>query len=94
PYLWADGLTSRSDGLTWSCADLEADGTHPSMTGEQKVGALLLDFMLASPYAVPWFAASGGAPAVPVLTPSAGIALALLLLAAGGALRSLRGRGA
>ena len=37
PYLWTDGLLGRSDGLVWSCDDVEADGTHPSKTGVQKV---------------------------------------------------------
>jgi len=55
PYPWADGLTPRSDGLIWQCADLQSDGTHPSMSGEQKIGAMLLDFMLTSPFAAPWF---------------------------------------
>lgn len=54
-YLWADGLNARSDGLQWLCSDLETDGTHPSQAGEMKVGALLLDFFLSSPYAQPWF---------------------------------------
>jgi hypothetical protein len=59
PYLWADGLVPRGDGLTWQCADLEEDGTHPSPAGEQKVAQMLLDFLLASPYSAPWFQASG-----------------------------------
>ncbi|MFN0137328.1 MAG: hypothetical protein ACKVS9_14590 [Phycisphaerae bacterium] len=56
PYLWTDGTTPRSDGLTWDCVDVEADGVHPSPSGEEKVGDLLLDFMLTSPLAAPWFA--------------------------------------
>ena len=57
PYPWADGLTPRSDGLTWACSEVESDGTHPAQPAEQKVGRMLLDFMLASPFAVPWFRA-------------------------------------
>lgn len=55
PYLWADGLIPRSDGLIWECTDFEDDGTHPSMPAEEKVGAMLLDFMLESPFSRPWF---------------------------------------
>ena len=55
PYLWADGLAPRSDGLIWECANLQDDGTHPSTSGESKVGGMLLDFMLESPYSRPWF---------------------------------------
>ena len=58
PYLWADGLTPRSDGLTWSCSDLGIDGTHPSDYGRQKVGGMLLDFFLGSEIAAPWFRAA------------------------------------
>lgn len=78
PYLWADGTTARADGLAWLCADLEGDGTHPAASGEQKVGALLLDFMLSSPFAAPWFRDSPAAPALP-LWASLALAGALLL---------------
>lgn len=58
PYLWADGLTPRSDGLTWPRDAFEADGTHPSNDGERVVGRLLLDFFRTSPYSC-WFVTSG-----------------------------------
>jgi hypothetical protein len=60
PYFWADGLTPRADGLTWACSDYANDGTHPSPSGREKVGTMLLDFMLTSPFAAPWFRADGG----------------------------------
>lgn len=55
PYLWADGLTPRSDGLTWSCSELESDGTHPSASGEQKVAQRLLDFVRTDRTAREWY---------------------------------------
>jgi len=61
PYLWADGLNARSDGLTWLCSDLEADGTHPSPSGEDKVGTLLFDFFSTSSVTRQWFRADQGA---------------------------------
>jgi len=62
-YLWADGLKPRSDGLIWRCEDLRDDGTHPSPSGVEKVGRLLLDFMLESPFSRPWFTSpEGGIP--------------------------------
>jgi hypothetical protein len=55
PYLWADGANARFDGLVWLPADLESDGTHPSRSGQQKVGRLLLTFFLQSPFSRTWF---------------------------------------
>jgi hypothetical protein len=60
PYLWADGLTPRSDGLTWLCSDLlQNDGVHPSTPqGRQKVATLLKQFFITDSTSVPWFLAS------------------------------------
>ena len=55
PYLWADGLKPRSDGLTWTCGDFADDGTHPSTSGRQKVAERLRDFFSTDPTARPWF---------------------------------------
>jgi hypothetical protein len=58
PYLWADGLAQRSDGLTWQCSDFRStDGTHPETPGRTKVGSMLLNFFLSSPHSAPWFRA-------------------------------------
>jgi hypothetical protein len=58
PYLWADGTTPRSDGLTWPRDDFEADGETLSAKGAQKAGALMLRFFLREPTAAGWFATS------------------------------------
>jgi hypothetical protein len=57
PYLWADGLNPRPDGLVWQRSDFESDGTHPSRSGEERVGRLLLDFFRSSPAGRCWFLA-------------------------------------
>ena len=58
PYLWADGLNPRSDGLIWECSDFAPnDGVHPlPETGALKVGQLLYDHLIADPTAT-WFEA-------------------------------------
>ncbi len=58
PYLWADGLVPRTDGLTWVCSDFASDGVHPAQAAVQKVGTMLLDVLLASPASRPWFVES------------------------------------
>jgi hypothetical protein len=55
PYLWADGVRGRGDGLAYLREDFENDGTHPSMAGRAKVAKLLLDFLKADATARPWF---------------------------------------
>lgn len=61
PYFWADGMTPRSDGLTWACSDLrEDDGTHPSDAGMRKVASLLLDFFKTDTTAREWFLVTSG----------------------------------
>ncbi len=62
PYLWADGLTARSDGLLWERGDFDGDGTHPSRSGETKVGTLLLRFFKESPMTRCWFLAGESCP--------------------------------
>lgn len=57
PYLWADGTTPRADGLVWLRSDFVEDGTHPSESGERKVGTLLLAFFKSSSFAQCWFLA-------------------------------------
>ena len=79
PELWADGLTPRSDGLTWACGDFANDGLHPSMAGEEKVATRLLDFMFDSPFSAAWFRADGEQ-AIPGLSRKGRVVLALGLL--------------
>jgi hypothetical protein len=55
PYLWADGLTPRSDGLTWERSDFEPDGVHPSAQGVLKVATKLFEFFETDPTAQHWF---------------------------------------
>lgn len=58
PYLWADGENPRSDGFTWLSEDMTADCTHPSLVGQQKIAALLMDFFKTDTTTVSWFLAN------------------------------------
>ena len=55
PYLWADGLTPRNDGLTWVCSSFQSDGTHPSATGRDIVADSLLAFLQRDETTSPWY---------------------------------------
>ena len=57
PYLWADGLNPRSDGLTWVISDYELDHTHPARAGQTKVAGMLLNFFKTDSRASCWFRA-------------------------------------
>jgi hypothetical protein len=57
-YTWAgDQQHPRGDGFFWVRADYEADGIHPTQSGVQKAGRLLLDFFKTSPMTRCWFVA-------------------------------------
>ena len=56
PYLWADGLKARNDGLQWLPGDVrDNDHTHPSKTGCEKVAGLITDFLKNDPTTKTWY---------------------------------------
>ncbi len=55
PYIWAAGPDPNPDGLFWLPEDFHPDGTHPSNSGQAKVGTRLLDFFKTSPHTAGWF---------------------------------------
>jgi len=60
-YPWADGITPRSDGLTWDCpTDYLNDGMHPAVPGRQKIANGLIDFFSTDSTACPWFLSNCG----------------------------------
>ncbi|HUP17699.1 MAG TPA: hypothetical protein VM848_16840 [Acidimicrobiia bacterium] len=59
PYLWADGLVPREDGLVWECDDVASDGVHPSESGQTKVAGLLMEHFRSDPTSTGWFIGDG-----------------------------------
>lgn len=59
PYLWADGICGRSDGLQWFREDFASDGTHPSASGARMVAEMLLRHFSTAPTARLWFLRPG-----------------------------------
>jgi hypothetical protein len=59
PYLWADGLNPRADGLIWSAEDFTGDGVHPTVRGRTKVATMLLNFFKSSSFTQCWFLTAG-----------------------------------
>ena len=56
PYLWANGSTPREDGFSYEPADFtSSDGTHQSLSGQRKVGQLLLKFFESDSTTKSWF---------------------------------------
>ncbi len=60
PYMWADGLTPRSDGLIWECDDFQDDGTHPATPARQKVADMLGLHFTTHATTVDWYIGPGG----------------------------------
>lgn len=55
PYLWADGMEPRSDGLVWPCSYFASDGTHPATGARNLVADSLLAFFKRDETTAPWF---------------------------------------
>jgi hypothetical protein len=55
PYLWANGTTKNSEGLSYEESDYGSDGTHPSQAGQRKVAEHMLKFFKSDPTTKPWF---------------------------------------
>ena len=47
PYLWANGMTPRTDSTFWMRPDFEPDGVHPSQLGETKAAGMCSSFSRA-----------------------------------------------
>jgi hypothetical protein len=63
PYIWANGLIARSDGLVWPCYYFESDGQHPSSKtgGSEQDANMLMNFLKTDDATAPWFLAPAAA---------------------------------
>src|SRR4029079_18902518 len=51
PYLWADGVTPRKDGVVWNVDDMRKnDRPHPGDSARRKVAEMLIKFCHNDPY--------------------------------------------
>ncbi len=71
PYLWADGTNPRSDGFVWLAEDLATDCIHPSPSGNDKIGNLLIEFFQSDSSTVSWFLGDPGLTPTPPPSPTA-----------------------
>lgn len=68
-YIWADGTTPNSEGLSYVCSDYDGEGTHPSSQGYDKIGDKLLDFYQTDQTCV-WYRGTGNPTSPPPPTSS------------------------
>lgn len=54
-YLWADGTTANSDGLSWECSDFDSDGFSLTASGSDKAGQFLYASFAQDQLSKGWF---------------------------------------
>jgi Bacterial Ig domain len=59
PYLWADGLNPRGDGLAWEPRDFQSDGVHPNSRGRVKEAGPWARLIRTDPLFATWAVPSG-----------------------------------
>lgn len=67
PYLWADGVVPREDGLTYLCSDFKDDGNHPDVGAKTKHSDGLLQFFHEDSVAGIGYLVSGSLLTVPAV---------------------------
>ncbi len=55
PYVWADGINPRADGLQWLCSDFDSTGYHLSEEGKTKEATILFNYLISSQTSKEWF---------------------------------------